>query len=250
MGTGASSGRPGRRGSDVDEILLDAAREGCDRAFAELWLRHHAAATRMARRVVAPSDVDDVVSESFTKMLRALRRGGGPAHDVGSYLTTAVYRVALELDRRRALDAAVRPPADADPWALADERLVLTRALSELPARWRWILWHTEVEGAKPRELTGELGLQSNAVSALRRRARTGLREAWLSAHIGPAADAACRWTRGRLVAFTDGTLSASVARRLGGHVRSCAGCADAHAEVEAARRRVESGTSVAHGMR
>lgn len=220
----------------ADTRLLDEARQGCPDAVGELWRRHHPTAVRLARRIAEHSDVDDVASESFAKMLRALQQGGGPAHDVVSYLTTAVYRVALELDRRRMLDAKHLPAERTDRWSIADDRLLLVRALAQLPPRWRWVLWRTEVEGAKPRDLADELGLQPNAVSALRHRARIGLREAWLTVHVGQPREPDCLRVRSRLVRHTEGALPRRVRESVIAHLRTCRLCTAALSEIERAR--------------
>jgi len=61
-----------------DQALLGLARAGNTAAFAELYDRHRAAARRLARRLVRGRvEADDVVAETFTRVLRALRHGGG-----------------------------------------------------------------------------------------------------------------------------------------------------------------------------
>lgn len=62
--------------SDAD--VLAAVRAGDDAAYAELWTRHSTAARRLAATFVQPANVDDLVSESYYPVLRAVRTGGGP----------------------------------------------------------------------------------------------------------------------------------------------------------------------------
>jgi DNA-directed RNA polymerase specialized sigma24 family protein len=122
-------------------------------------------------------------------MLRALLSGLGPSDDMASYLATSIRHAALAIGQRSArnrptddlhlLDRSILDREDAiDPdtvWALHQVWL-------GLPSRWCRILWATEVDGRKPAELAGELGLSANAVSALAHRARRGLRLAYSAA--------------------------------------------------------------------
>ena len=71
--------RPSDQPLPSDAPLLAAARRGDTRAVAELYSRHHAALTRMARRRAFPDySAQDLVSEAFAKMLHALATGHGP----------------------------------------------------------------------------------------------------------------------------------------------------------------------------
>lgn len=53
------------------------------------------------------------------------------------------------------------------------------RAFLSLPARWRAVLWQTEVEGRTPAELAPAAGMTPNGVAQLAWRARLGLAMAW-----------------------------------------------------------------------
>jgi len=75
----------------------------------------------------------------------------------------------------------------ADP-AVADlERTIVARAFASLPERWQAVLWHTEIEGARPADMAPLLGLTANSVAALAYRAREGLRQAYLQMHLSGA---------------------------------------------------------------
>src|ERR1700685_2340009 len=85
--------------SDVD--LIAARRSADAAAYAPLYQRHVSAANSLARQLVrGPAEADDVVAESFAKVLDLLRRGGGPEGAFRPYLLTAVRRAAY--DRHRA----------------------------------------------------------------------------------------------------------------------------------------------------
>ena len=55
---------------------------------------------------------------------------------------------------------------------------MIARAFASLPERWQAVLWHTEIEGARPADVAPLLGLTANSVAALAYRAREGLRQA------------------------------------------------------------------------
>src|SRR5579859_3326169 len=81
--------------SDAD--LIVAARAGDAAAYGLLYERHSAAAYRLARQIMkAPADVDDVVAETFARVLYAMKGGNGPAEAFRPYLLTAVRRVAID----------------------------------------------------------------------------------------------------------------------------------------------------------
>src|SRR5581483_6032471 len=131
----------------------------------------------------------------FARVLGQLRRGGGPDGAFRAYLLTTVRRVAIDRlraegklvvsDQMEAFDPGV---PFTDP-AVADlERTMIARAFASLPERWRTVLWHTEVEGARPAEVAASLGLTANGVAALAYRAREGLRQAYLQMHLSGAA--------------------------------------------------------------
>jgi DNA-directed RNA polymerase specialized sigma24 family protein len=67
------------------------------------------------------------------------------------------------------------------------ERSLVAQAFASLPERWQAVLWYTEVEQARPAEVALLLGISPNSVAALRYRAREGLRQAYLQAHVSHA---------------------------------------------------------------
>ncbi|MFC0198728.1 sigma-70 family RNA polymerase sigma factor, partial [Microbacterium arthrosphaerae] len=222
-----------------DEDLVAAARAGDDAAYAVLWERHVASARNAARAVSPNVDPDDIVSEAFTSILSAIRKGGGPQDGFRPYLFAAVRNVAASWGRRAAetpLDDLDERAADsaAEFAELVADRSVLAQAFRELPARWRTLLWYIEVEGMKPREVAPLLGMTPNAVSALVYRAREGFKQAWLQAHISdPARPAECRWVCELLVASEKKPVRRGDRRRLDAHLRDCQACRIVAADIE-----------------
>ncbi|MEJ7633705.1 sigma-70 family RNA polymerase sigma factor [Aeromicrobium sp.] len=167
--------------SDGDLVML--TRGGSVEAYAVLFERHAPALRAMGRRIVRPSDVDDVVAEAFAATLDQLRHGRGPTTSVRGYLLTALRH---EAGRRAAGHRRLVLVEDVETYDCVVERVDtafdhedVTTAYRALPARWQFVLWQLEVEGRRPQDLAGELGLTPNAVSALGLRARAGLRKAY-----------------------------------------------------------------------
>jgi len=242
LGDSAKAEPPSVTPSASDADLIAAARSGDADAYGVLYERHAAAARRLASQIVkTPADADDVVAETFARVLYALRNGNGPVEAFRPYLLTAVRRVAIDLvsGQRRQIptdDADLPDPGlpFADP-AVADlDRSLITRAFWSLPERWRSVLWHTEIEESKPAEVATLLGLSANGVSVLRRRAREGLTQAYLQLHLSERASSDCTQTASKLARYVRGGLSRRQAREVESHLASCAGCTAACADLTA----------------
>lgn len=176
-----------------DAPLLAAARRGDTRAVAELYSRHHAALTRMARRRAFPDySAQDLVSEAFAKMLHALANGHGPDDNALAYLAVTVRNLSAAHTRRRSHRYAPAVAADETLHAVPDPRPgvehdVLTQelhdelraALHSLPPRWREVLLLTHVQGLNVAEAAGMLGTTPTGLRALSYRARQALRVAY-----------------------------------------------------------------------
>ncbi|MGP4015529.1 RNA polymerase sigma factor [Saccharopolyspora sp. 5N708] len=179
-----------------DRTLLDAVRTGSTDAFAELYLRHRAAAHTMAKQVAStPTDAEDLVAEAFAKILDVLRRGGGPAAAFRAYLLTTVRNLAMAAnsrDRRLQLvdelEAVYRPECYVpftDPALVELERELVAKAFARLPRRWRHVLWYLEIESRSTAEIGQHFGISRNSAAALAYRARKGLREAYFQVSRG-----------------------------------------------------------------
>ena len=223
-----------------DADLIAASRAGDAAAYDTLYRRHVAAAHSLARQLVRNrAEADDVVAETFAKILDLLHRGGGPDDAFRPYLLAAVRRAAY--DRHRAerrqlvtdeMETFDRGVPFADP-AVADlERTMIARAFASLPERWQAVLWHTEIEGARPADVAPLLGLTANGVAALAYRAREGLRQAYLQMHLSGAVRDECRPVAAKLGAYVRGGLAKREAAVVGAHLDQCAECRRVFAEL------------------
>lgn len=171
--------------ASIDDELVARTRDGERDAYAQLWRRHSGAGLAYAASVTSMFDAADLVSESFTKIMVALRNGNGPRRGFRGYLYATIRNTAATWGNARK-----EVPID-DPDAFADARFDQERedlawelprvaeVFDALPERWRRALWYSEVEQLTPPELASILGIKPNAAAALAYRARAGLRRSW-----------------------------------------------------------------------
>lgn len=174
-----------------DPALLTALRAGSKDAAEVLYRRHAADALAFARGLVRTEhDAKDLVQEAFAKTISAVANGNGPHENFLGYLFTAIKSCAAEWWNKNSREVPVEAGVlDATQGPTDDDRLHrvferdgnerVLRALQSLPARWQTALWYADVLQEPPRRIGPALGIKPNAVSALVRRARAGLREAY-----------------------------------------------------------------------
>jgi RNA polymerase sigma factor (sigma-70 family) len=234
---GDASGRPSL--GDADLILKVRAGDGD--AYGLLYERHVDAARAMARQIVrSPSDVDDVVSDAFVRVLNAIRNGNGPTEAFRPYLLTAVRHRGYDHTGQGAREQLVDEPAEHRSFAdlvedLEDgtvDRELATTAFLQLPERWQAVLWHTEVEEAPAAEVGELLGINANATAVLAHRAREGLRQAYLQAHLAEVQPRGCDETLQRLGAFVRGGLAKRAITKVEQHLHDCGRCRNLRDEL------------------
>lgn len=224
--------------------LLVMARSGNQSAYATLYDRYAYAALRLARHLGMREDAEDIVSESFARIIDLVGRGKGPTSNFRSYLFTTVRHEAgarakarnkvLTTDDETQIDA---PVPFGDNQLDSFERTTIRAAYESLPERWQTVLWHLDVEGHKPQDLAEALDMSPNSVSALVYRARTGLRQAYLQQHIAtpsPGTSKSCIETRGRLPAFLQRTASAREVEKTNAHLSTCDDCISVYTQLQA----------------
>lgn len=242
--TTAAAERAGGTGTGVespsDAELITAIRAGDSDAFGELYARHVHNARRLARSMAAdPADVDDLVAESFAKVLAALRTGQGPDLAMRAYLLSTLRHICYDRARRDRrlelaggdLSAHGSGEAFADPAVERLERRYAGRAFAKLPERWRLVLWHTAVEGESPAQVAPLLGLTPNGVSALAYRARERLRQLYLKEHINETAEF-CHWAAERLGAHVRDALAPREIAKVQAHLDNCDRCRVLYVEL------------------
>lgn len=228
----------------TDGDLVAAAATGDERAFELLYTRHARAAWGLAMSVTGnPDDASDAVSDAFARVLRSLMTSELREPDrFRSYLLTVTRNAALDNIRKgsrlrlsddiESFSTATAPSALDSHAAGVDARLIAT-AFRSLPERWRSILWLTEVEGMAARDVANLLGLTPNSASALALRARNGLRERYLQAHLGRGARRDCTFCIDHLGAYVAGRLAPRDIAKVDQHLAGCADCRAKSEELE-----------------
>ncbi|RXZ66894.1 sigma-70 family RNA polymerase sigma factor, partial [Agromyces albus] len=229
---------PVRTDQAADEALIERTRRGDRSAYAELW-RRHAASGRTVARSFSSLDADDLVAESFTKIYDAILAGGGPRGAFRPYLFTTIRNTAAGWGRARhetnleTLESFEDPTSSESASLDALDRSTTAQAFRSLPTRWQEVLWYSEVENMTPQQIAPIVGMSANSTAALAYRAREGLRQAWIQAHLrNAAAEPECQWSIDRLGGYTRGKLRARDTARLEAHLDDCARCTIVAAEA------------------
>ena len=222
----------------AEAVLLQRLRDGHDEAFGELYELHVGAVRRLARGLSADrSEADDITAETFFRVLQALRRGSGPRDSARAYLLTVARRVSWEWQAARREvpipDDELTSRIGSAHEASTAEQTLIANAFSRLPERWRVVLWQTEVEGVQPAVVAPHFGLSPNATAALARRARMGLRAAYLQAHVATREEPVrCQTVLDKLGGYTAGMVTGTQARKVRAHLRRCPTCRSTHGQL------------------
>lgn len=226
--------------ASADADLVLRARSGNADAFGELWRRHYASGMTVARSITSSIDPDDLVQEAYARIYQAILKGGGPNGSFRAYLFTSIRNTAAAWGRAKRETAIDELETIADPSTTdtaASEALdhgLTAQAFRALPSRWQEVLWYSEIEQMKPAAIGPLLGMTTGAVSQLMFRAREGLREAWIQAHLRSVGDGSeCQWTIEQLGAHARGNLGARAQKRADEHLESCARCMIVAAEAK-----------------
>ncbi|CAG0937028.1 ECF RNA polymerase sigma factor SigW [Thermoflexales bacterium] len=152
---------------------------------------------RYAYRLLGnPADAEDVVAETFHRLLLALRHGHGPRRHLSAYLYRIAHNLITDRYRRQppgefALDEALEASADEGPEISAPLHLAQEQAraaLWKLTPDQRLVITLKYLEGLSNEEVAAALGKPIGAVKSLQHRALGSLRrslsleqiEAWL----------------------------------------------------------------------
>jgi RNA polymerase sigma factor (sigma-70 family) len=145
--------------------------------YCEHVLVHERALRAYLRRAFPiVTDVDNVVQETFVRVLQARRTG--ELENVRGYLFTTARNQALAMMRRRdivaidgmaeieALDISTDEPGVPEKVGLRLELELLTQAIQSLPERCRAVLTLRKIEGLAQREIAARLGISEHTVEA------------------------------------------------------------------------------------
>ena len=236
----------GESAESADADLVLRTRSGDRAAFGELWYRHYRSGITVARSVSPGLDADDLVQEAYARIYQSILRGGGPTGSFRAYLFTSIRNTAAAWGRGARentvdlLDTVEDPATSDEATDAALDRSLTHRAFRSLPTRWQEVLWYTEIEQMKPAEVAPLLGMKPTAVAQLAFRAREGLREAWIQAHLKSVEDGSdCQWAIERLGAHARENLSRRDRRKVDDHLVGCARCTIVAAEAKVVSSRL-----------
>lgn len=220
----------------TDRDLIQAARQGDQSAYVELWERHRRPGYVAARSQTSVLDPEDVVSEAFVRIFRMLAEGGGPDRSFRPYLyqvIRTVIRDELRPSETELDESAADIAVDAFDVESVFDRDMARRAFQQVPEKYRPVLWQVEIEGRSPREAAKVLGMTPNHVSTLRVRGRRALRRAWIEVQVSSIRSTdACDEFAILLIREATEPVSESQAARLQAHLQGCRSCRKASDEA------------------
>jgi RNA polymerase sigma factor (sigma-70 family) len=166
-----------------DRRLVSLVRDGYDTAFEEIVRRYGKALRRYAAAIVGGRS-DDVVQDSFSKALQALRRDRDAEIDLRPWLYRIVRNTALN-DLRDSPPIADELVEDlirgsrsaAEEVESREELVMLLERLRSLPDPQRAAIVMRELEGLGHDEIAAALGLSGGAARQAIYRARQALRD-------------------------------------------------------------------------
>ncbi|WP_431999179.1 RNA polymerase sigma factor [Streptomyces sioyaensis] len=219
----------------TDDELIEATRKGDMEAFGELWVRYEKSAARVASRLTR-SSVDDIVSESFARILRCLCAGKGPQKNFRAYLFATIRSLVIDTNRLKSGKAV--PVGDEEQLAYLAGTTVepepgevaeIARASwDSLNERDKWLMWTSAVQGYSTPEIGTQLGITSAKAAVWLYRARERMRDAFLATHIPVTDDPVCAAQRRRFAKYLQNKISDASSTALTRHLAECAPCADA----------------------
>ncbi|AXB41604.1 zf-HC2 domain-containing protein [Amycolatopsis albispora] len=218
----------------TDAWLLDAVRAGNLIAYGVLFQRHSEPARELAAGwLVGPDGVHELISDAFTRVLTALRRGAGPREDLRASLVVTMGHLASRPERE---ETASPEETVVRRWysQLADP------VFRQLSPRSRLALWHLDLDPAPAGDLAAVLGLSPADIPELVHQARDELHQAYLRTQAPRPRAEDCAPARQQLSAWVRGALSCRPSRRVENHLAECPGC------LTAAVRLLGSPTGVA----
>lgn len=204
-------------------------------AFAELYRRHRDAAMAQAYLSTRNREqAEDLVSEAFTGMLRALCAGKGPTESVLGYVLVALRSSGVRAASGRS------PLALAEPESLGQiadeatsefterlaERDQILRAYAQLSKREQQVLRLLDIEDLGPTAAAGRLNMTAGALRVAAHRARRRLGTFYLQQHVESCASP-CSHAAARLADFVRGSLNPRQRERVREHLAVCDACAE-----------------------
>ena len=170
--------------AESDELLIRQFKDGNSNAFNELYQRHLTGVYKRVRYLIPEQDVEDVTQEVFIAVLKSLPSFRGEAQ-FGTWLRTLTNNKIAEYYRKRnrKREAPQVPLNDAlrytegNTTKVMEERIMLRKALSQIPDSYQEIILLRFAEGLQFNEIAELNGQHLEATKSLFRRAVAALRD-------------------------------------------------------------------------
>ena len=190
--------------SDAD--LVRHAIAGRREAFAAIYRRHHAVVYRFARMMSGSQTIaEDVTQETFTTLLRDLRRYEPGRGALSTYLYGVARNITRARLRRERRFVRLEITEDSEPISARDpstvfeqseNRMRLRRVIAELPSRYREVIVLCGLHGLSYAEVAVILGTPVGTVRSRLSRGRRAIadrvRQLEGSPSVMPARTARC----------------------------------------------------------
>lgn len=214
-----------------DERLAKLAGRGDERAFAQLYERHHQAIYRYCRSIVRnDQDAQDAMQSAMMRAYAALR-----SHErelaVKPWLFRIAHNESISILRKRRpqdelSDLHEQPDADVEATLETRERLATLLAdLHALPERQRGALLMRELSGLSIEQIAGALDMSPGAAKQALFEARNSLHE------LSEGRAMPCESVR-KAISQRDGRVLRS--RRIRSHLNACEDCREFRAAIGA----------------
>jgi len=176
------------------DALLPQASQLDEQALTQIYEALSPALYRYACRLLGnAADAEDIVAETFHRLLLALRHGNGPRQHLSAYLYRIAHNLITDRYRRQppsdfALDDALEISSDDGPEISAPLHIAAERtraALWKLTADQRLVITLKYLEGLSNEEVAAALGKPIGAVKSLQHRALEALRRSLHAEQIG-----------------------------------------------------------------
>lgn len=176
----------------LDPAVLDRARAGDETALAAIYRTFEVPVRTLARRIVVPrAAADDVAQDVFVDLITRLHQYDGRGSFAGWVRSIAVSRCLMHLrspwqrSRRWLESATLTLDGLHDDWQRATggdaadgaDTVDLERALAQLGAHARAVVWLHDVEGYTHAEIGAQFGASASFSKSQLSRAHERLRE-------------------------------------------------------------------------
>jgi RNA polymerase sigma-70 factor (ECF subfamily) len=195
----------------ADADLAERCRARDEDAVRELTRRYNQRLYRIARGILRSDlEAEDVVQDTYIRALAGLERFRGQSA-LGTWLVRIAINEALGRLRRKKPEPLDAPPAAPVPdpeilMATAESRVMLERAIDDLPDAFRSVFVARMVEGLSIEETADLFGLRPETVKTRVHRARVRLR-ANLETQLGPAVRESFAFDGARCDRLTDAVI-------------------------------------------